>query len=297
MRALALLPLVLIACLLAGSDRAAAWGFDVHRMITDRAIDQLPEEIRPFFQKHRGFIVEHSVDPDLWRTGGWTEEPPRHFLDLDAYGEPPFDALPRELDRAVAQHGADFVTRNGLLPWRTAEIFGELRRAFDQHPRDVPGYALENVKFFSAVLAHYVSDGHVPLHAVKNYDGQLTGQHGVHSRWETELVLRFRESWTFKPEPLQRIEEPRAFMFDVLTDAFPQAERILAADKTAAEGRAAYDDGYFEALRRETAPIVERQLSRAVTAVASMIASAWEAGGRPELPLDPPRRVRPIKRL
>jgi len=294
MRARVLLALVLAALLLV-QHRLTAWGFDVHRLITDRAIDRLPEEIRPFFQKHRGFIVEHSIDPDLWRVAGWREEPPRHFLDMDSYGPPPFDELPRELDRAIAQYGIDFVSRNGLLPWRTSEVFGDLRRAFDQHRRQVPGYALENAKFFSAVLAHYVADGHVPLHAVKNYDGQLTGQHGVHSRWETELVLRYRDVWTFAAEPLHPVPEPRTFMFAVLTDAFPHAERILAADRAATEGRTAYDDQYFEVLRKETAPIVDRQLSKAVTAVASMITAAWEAGGRPDLPLDPPRRVREIK--
>jgi len=26
----------------------------------------LPAEIRPYFQKHLGFIVEHAIDPDLW---------------------------------------------------------------------------------------------------------------------------------------------------------------------------------------------------------------------------------------
>ena len=68
---------------------ARAWSFDVHRFITDRAIDLLPSEIRPFYQSSRAFIVEHSIDPDLWRSAGWAEEPPRHFLDLDAYGAPP----------------------------------------------------------------------------------------------------------------------------------------------------------------------------------------------------------------
>ena len=50
-------------------------------------------------------------------------------------------------------------------------------------------WSLENIKLMSAVLAHYVADAHVPFHAVVNYDGQLTGQRGIHSRFESELGL------------------------------------------------------------------------------------------------------------
>ena len=50
---------------------AAAWGFEPHKYIMGRAIQLLPAEIRPFFVKYETSIVEHSVDPDLWRTVGW----------------------------------------------------------------------------------------------------------------------------------------------------------------------------------------------------------------------------------
>ena len=82
----ALLPLAVAAAVALAGERPAAWGFEAHRLIADRAIDLLPAAIRPFFVKHRAFIAEHAIDPDLWRTAGWTEEPPQHFLDLDAFG-------------------------------------------------------------------------------------------------------------------------------------------------------------------------------------------------------------------
>ena len=215
---------IAIALVLVGTQRPDAWGFDVHRFITDRAIDLLPDPIRPFYQKHRAFIVERSVDPDLWRNAGWTEEPPRHFVDLDAYGRPPFGDLPREYDRAVERYGADFVLRNGTLPWRAAEIYGQLRRHFEIQKRGGTGYGLENIKFHSAVLAHYVEDGHVPFHAVLNYDGQLTGQHGIHSRWESELVARHRTALQLAPPPVVAVSDMRAYMFDVLQGSFPHVD-------------------------------------------------------------------------
>ena len=280
----------------AGTSAPSAWGFDVHRFITDRAIDRLPEPLRPFYQKHRAFIVERSVDPDLWRSAGFGDEPPRHFVDLDAYGQPPFAELPRDYDRAIEKYGADFVHRNGTLPWRAGEIFGALRRNFELQAKGVPGYSLENIKFYSAVLAHYVEDGHVPFHAVLNYDGQLTGQHGIHSRWETDLVLRHLKELRIDPAPVAPPPDIRAYIFDVLQESFPHVPAILAADKAAIVGRDEYDDGYFEAMYRDTKPILEQRLSAAIGGVASAIVAAWEAGGRPDLPLDPPRQNRKIRR-
>ena len=276
--------------------RTSAWGFDVHRFIADKAIDLLPDGLRPFYQKHRAFIVEHAVDPDLWRTAGWLEEPPRHFLDLDAYGPPPFAALPREYDRAVERWGREFVEKNGLLPWRTAEVYGQLQRAFEQQRKGGGGYSLENVKFFSAVIAHYVADGHVPFHAVLNYDGQLSGQQGIHSRWETELVLRDLPTLKLSPAPPMPVADARTFMFEVLEASFRGAEVILKADALAVTGRDAYDDEYFSILDRETRPLLEKQLSSAISDVASVIYGAWDAAGRPALALDAAKEVRKIKK-
>src|SRR3954465_4284381 len=104
-----------------------AWGFSGHKFITDHAIDLLPQELRPFFQKYRVTIVEHAIDPDTYRTVGWTAEPPRHFLDMDSYGPFPFTALPHDYNAAVAARGADFVIKNGTVPWRAQEVYDQLR--------------------------------------------------------------------------------------------------------------------------------------------------------------------------
>src|SRR5215203_6126056 len=95
--------ITLIVVIVIAQARSTAWGFEAHRLIADRAVDLLPAAIRPFFVKNRAFISEHAIDPDLWRTAGWVEEPPQHFLDMDAFGPPPFDALPRDKDAAIAR--------------------------------------------------------------------------------------------------------------------------------------------------------------------------------------------------
>ena len=163
-----LLAVTLVAlCVLQASPRLDAWGFEAHKYVTGRAIDMLPAEIKPFFEKHRTFIVEHSVDPDPRRNAGFDDEPPRHFVDMDAYGPPPFTAVPRDFDAAVAKHGKDFVLKNGTLPWRGQEFYDKLVKAFEDVKAGRP-YALDNVTFYVAVLSHYMGDAHVPFHAALN---------------------------------------------------------------------------------------------------------------------------------
>ena len=139
----------------------------------------IPREIRPYFEKYQASIAEHAGDPDLWRTVGWIEEPPRHFVDMDAYGPYPFKEFPHDYDEAVRRYGLEFVQTNGTLPWRSEEMYRKLVEAFTQKAP----YARENIRLFSSVIAHYAADANQPFHATLNYDGQLTGQWGILSRF------------------------------------------------------------------------------------------------------------------
>jgi hypothetical protein len=286
----------LAALLLVVSPGSAAWSFDVHRYVTGRAIDLLPPAIRPFYQKHRSFVVEHAIDPDLWRNAGFVEEPANHFLDLDGYGPPPFTALPRDYERAVAMHGRETLRKYGLLPWRTAEMYGQLRKAFEEVRAGSSGFALENVQFFSAVVAHYVGDAHVPFHAALNYDGQLTNQHGIHSRFEGELFRRYEQRLTIAPRAQKPVAQPVDFIFDTLITGFGMVEPLLEADRRAVVGLEFYDDKYFDRFLSGGQTILERRLSEAIAGIAAMITGAWEQGGKPDLPLTPSPPVRPIRR-
>ena len=63
---------------------------------------------------------------------------------------------------------------------------------------------------------------------------------------------------------------------------------ILKSDLDAIGTRDVYDDAYYEAFFKSNRAVMERRLNESISAVAAMIAGAWEAAGKPPLPLNPP---------
>jgi hypothetical protein len=280
-----------VGLLVASPAPVRAWGMDVHRWLTRRAIDGLPIAVRPFFQARRDFISEHAADPDLWRAvglrGDLGEEDPNHFLDLDGLDEPPpFTNVPRDLTAFIARYGTDRATKAGHLPWRVEEIYKRLVTAFQDIGKPTSPYAAGNAQYLVAVLSHYVEDAHVPFHATVNHDGQLTGQRGIHGRFESDLVLRNLSRLNLAPVTTHPIPNVRDFIFDTLVVSQSRVAAVLDADRRAAEAHPNYDDAYYAALLAGARPVLEQRLSEAATSVASVVMAAWEAAGRPKLPVD-----------
>ena len=263
--------------------RAAAWGFHGHRMVNRRAVETLPEPLRRLFAANVEYVAEHSVDADLERL---RSDDPNHFLDMDAFGEYPF----RDISGVEAEHLARFgpdAAAKGRVPWRVGEAYGTLVDAF--RARDV-ALVLKR----AADLGHFVADAHVPLHAVLNHDGQLTGQRGLHNRWESALVERFSRQLedALQPGAAEDPGDPVALTFEVLRRSYVHHLDVLAADRDSAGPRDLaetpeddrYDDGYYSRLYAREAPRLRARLSASATATGALWRRAWEEAGRPELP-------------
>src|SRR5919198_6751657 len=156
--------------------------------------------------------------------------------------------------------------------------------------RDAAFARMETV-LFAAVAAHYIQDAHQPLHATNNYDGQLTGQHGVHARFESALFDRYEAKLTMTPPPLKAMLAPRETAFDVLLASYRLVDSVLAADKKAVAGKDEYDDDYFDKFFAAVKPVLEQRLAESISATAGVIVGAGGRAGRPELKLQPPRPV------
>ena len=273
---------------------ASAWGFAGHRFVMRRAIELLPPELKPFFTAHRDEIVMRVTDPDLWRSVGW-EDDPNHFMNFGVreFGSYPFTALPREYGAAIEKFGMAALKRFGLVPWREAEEFGNLRRAFEGFKRQSP-YAASDTILFAAVASHYMQDAHQPFHATNNFDGQLTGQIGMHARFERDLIERYESRLTISATPPVPITNARDATFDALLASYRLADQVLAADKAAIVAKDTYGDDYFERLFAAVRPILEQRLGDAVTATAAIIIGAWDQAGKPVVTL---KNARPLQKV
>jgi predicted AlkP superfamily pyrophosphatase or phosphodiesterase len=262
---------------------AGAWGFTGHRLVGRKAVRTLPEPLRHVFEANAAYLMEQAITPDLQRSG---PSDPDHFLDLDAFGGAyPFETISRVESENIARFGKD-ITAKGRLPWKIEEVYGGLVQAFRE--RDLPR-GLER----AGTLCHLIADAHVPLHATDNYDGQLSGQRGLHARWESDLVERNRLQLEAAVEPAaaQRIADPVGFAFAVLRESYLHSLQVLASDRETVTGRdlaetpedERYDDEYYSRLYAREASRLAARLSASATATGSLWLSAWEDAGRPAL--------------
>ncbi len=171
--------IALLGCLCAISFQSFCWGFFGHQKINYYAVFLLPPEMLVLYKPNIQFISDHSVDPDK-RRYAVAEEAPRHYIDIDNYGEYPYTELPRKWEDAVAKYTEDSVQANGIVPWWIQIMQQRLTNAFKEKDQ-------AKILKLSAEIGHYIADSHVPLHASSNHDGQLTNQKGIHGFWESRV--------------------------------------------------------------------------------------------------------------
>ena len=260
-----------------------SWGFWAHKAITRQAISVLPAEAKAFFVEHADSISEKSIDPDLWRRHD-DKEGNRHFIDIDNYGAYPFADLPRDYNAAVDKYGEEQVYKMGIVPWRVAEMLDSLTTAMKARDKKLM------IRYTTAV-AHYVEDIHMPLHTVVNYDGQLSGNKGIHSRYERWMLEAHPEEVlaSIQPNTPQYIDNVRDAAFAWVLDSFIWADNLLHADSHAKvpgksySSREDYDSDYYARLYQNTRAFTGLQLSKAATATASCWLTAWVNAGKPDL--------------
>jgi predicted AlkP superfamily phosphohydrolase/phosphomutase len=281
-RELARVALISAIVLLAGHVDARAWGFAAHRMVNARAIETLPDPLRAWYAANAAWVTEHAIDADIERDRA---DDPDHFLDFDAFGAYPFPDVGEDEAEHLRRFGAD-ARAKGRVPWRIAEDYRDLVAAFRAGD-------LARVLRRSASVAHLIADAHVPLHAASNHDGQLTGQRGLHSRWETELVDRFARQIESEVLPVAAtpVRNPVSLTFAVLRESYLHSLEVLASDRAVAGPRDfaetpeddRYDGAYYSRLFEREATRVRSRMAASASAAGSLWLAAWEEAGRPAL--------------
>jgi hypothetical protein len=252
------------------------WGDSALRLITDKAIDTLPDEMLPFFRSNRSFLVQHVNDAAAVESK--TSATLRNgFIELDHYGPFPFRALPRSYAEAVAKFGKRSIAAHGQLPWEIGVYSERLTDSFSTHNWD-------EAKVEAASMAYYVAAAHDPFKTAVNSDGKLSGQVGVNERFGVGLVDHYQRFFFMRPNEASFIRDPTDHAFEMCLSAHTWLENILLADERAHEGLSVYDDEYYDRFYAQAGAVLIRQLTDASTDLGSYWMTAWINAGRPQLP-------------
>ncbi|GAA4003544.1 hypothetical protein GCM10022408_13900 [Hymenobacter fastidiosus] len=268
-----------------------AWGFFGHRLINRLAVFTLPPEMIGFYKTNIDYLTENATRPDS-RRAVVPDEAPRHFLDVDAYGDSALAKLPHNWADAVARYGEDSLKRHGIVPWHVTRMKYQLTEAFRTRDAD-------NILRLSADLGHYVADACVPLHTTRNYNGQLSGQRGIHGFWESRIPEVLSASYDFFVGPAPYLENPTATIWTVVGRSHAAVDSVLRLEKELT-AKFADDRKYgFEERGNQTVRVysrdftneyhqrlngqVERQLRLAVRLTGAYWYTCWVDAGQPDL--------------
>jgi hypothetical protein len=254
----------------------SSWGYIGHYTITEQAGDLLKNKIKGI-NRWIPFITDHSSDPDF-RKFWFKTESPKHFIDLDQYsGISRKGYILLDYDSLVKRYGEAFVIQQGTLPWATIAAFDSLRNSFKQ--KDWNAACL-----WASDLSHYVGDGFMPLHATSNYDGQNSGNKGIHLRYESKMVLAYGYELNSKPKSPAYIKEVPKYISNYILSSSLLCDSIFHADNKAKNLTNNVDTiAYLETLWKNTGDMTINQFSKASTALASLIYTAWKDAGSPDL--------------
>lgn len=282
----------LLILALCWSQPAQAWGFWAHQRINRLAVFTLPPEMLYFYKAYIEYLTEHAVDPDK-RRYAVDGEAARHYIDVDHYDVWPFPEVPRTWDEAVAKYSEDTLQAYGIVPWHLPRGLYRLQKAFETGD-------LAGILRHSADLGHYVADAHVPLHTTENYNGQFTGQKGIHGFWESRLPELFAEQQydffvgrAFYIDDL--LDESWATVLEShrALDSVLRIERELSAawpedQKYGYENRGrvvmrVYSRPYATAYHERLGGMVERRMRASIRRTGAYWYTAWKRAGSPDL--------------
>jgi hypothetical protein len=137
----------------------------------------------------------------------------------------------------------------------------------------------------AADLGHYVGDGHMPLHLTLNYDGQLTEQKGIHSRYESKMFGLYADSIIVKRSRLHKVKDVSRYVFDYMYINYQYKDSLLNADQFAYEkANKEYNDVYYQTLWQKTKGFTNKMIEGSSKSLAELIRQAWIEAGRPKIP-------------
>lgn len=289
---------IFIFLLITGSNALLfGWGAWGHKHINKAAVFALPDGMIKFYYNHVDFITEGAVVPDL-RRGVLNDrnEPPRHYIDIEDFGNIPIDSFPKTTKEVYTKYDSAFLNKTGFLPWYIQNLMDKLTQAFQKGSKS-------EIIFISTELGHYIADAHMPLHTASNYDGQQTSQRGVHALWESRLPELFGNDYDFKTGKAKFISDIPAETWKIIAQSHSLEIPLLTAEKKLRDNfnkenlykkdssgknilsynQPVFSDEYARQFNTALDGMVEQQLRISIQDIANYWYTAWVNAGKPDL--------------
>ncbi|MEM9930268.1 MAG: zinc dependent phospholipase C family protein [Bacteroidota bacterium] len=187
----------------------------------------------------------------------------------------------------------DVFSSYGILPYHLEQMHRRITDAFIAEDSD-------RILRFCAEMGHYVGDAHVPLHTTENYNGQMTGQTGIHGFWESRLPELFAdETYDYFVGKAEYIENPREYYWDIVLKSHSLVDSVLLTEKRLrktfpADQQMVFDERSGRTIKTQSAEfaaawdeamqgMVEERFQAAIRSIGSVWYSCWVDAGQPDL--------------
>ena len=282
--------LLLLFCLII-PILSQSWGFFAHRKINRLAVFTLPPEMVIFYKQHIQYITEKAVNPDM-RRYVMKAEAARHYIDVDVYGDSAVYKMPRYWNDAVEKYTEDTLQAYGIAPYHINQMSYWLITAFQNKDAD-------QILRLSSDMGHYIADANVPLHTTENYNGQLTGQYGIHGFWESRLPELFVDNYDLLSGKAEYVENLQIYVWEAVVNAHEALDSVLIFEKQLTKkypeskkygyeerGNSTirtYTYNFSEDYHRRLNGMVERRMRASIKMVGDFWFSCWVKAGQPDL--------------
>jgi hypothetical protein len=200
--------------------------------------------------------------------------------------------MPLKWEDALKKYGKDSLSHCGYVPYYVITMKDRLTTAFRSGNKD-------SILFYAIDLGHYISDAHVPLHVSENYDGQMTGQKGLHSLWESmipeleiqqyDLHSKHKAHYLKHPERniWKAIRQSQQLLHDVfeqekeVTKSFTETGKYRVQMRNGRESKS-YTSAFAKAYSAKLGKTINERMISSANLVADFWYTSWVDAGCPD---------------
>lgn len=312
------------------SSSVFAWGERGHDIVTRVAVQNLAvlsdsnlSFTKPFRQ--RDHMLSHlSNTPDIvWRAKYMSKADrdlnyPTHFINLERVYESvksleDIDLNYADYAKKARNKGIKDPAGVGTGPWRVIQLHSlmvaSLKAAGAGKQRDDRIEATNQALLYAGLMSHFVGDLANPHHTSANYNGQLTGNTGLHAYFESDVVgvlplgLSSQTRAMLQPSLLRTtvlkgmdkdkreaiVSDPRRLIFSLVVNSQNNLDRLTELDNQYSL-LAASSDSKQSAIRElpeDVAPLfhgfITERLAIGAAVLSQLWLTAWQQAGNPDL--------------